>query len=470
MDTVLENQAETEIQTPAAPLADPPDGGADQPEQRRILHTEVPGPLSRERQQRREQVLPVGLGTTLPVFVDRAGGGILVDVDGNHLIDLASGIAVTSVGASAPAVVRRVQEQAARFTHTCFLVTEYDGYLDVAERLNTLTPGQFAKRTVLFSTGAEAVENAVKIARAATGRPGVVVFDHAYHGRTLLTLAMTAKDVPYKAGFGPFTSDVHRAPFAYPLRWPTGPEHAAAEALAALEDLLARVGADTVAAIVVEPVQGEGGFVVPAPGFLPGVQEVARRHGIVFVVDEVQAGIGRTGTLFASEHEGLEPDLLCTAKALAGGLPLAAVTGRAEIMNTVKPGGLGGTYSGNPLACAAALGVFEMFADGSLLRRAQAIERLVRGRLEPLVAECPAVAELRGRGAMLALEFVRPGTLDPAPEVAREVAARCHLEGVVILVCGTYGNVIRLLPPLVIPQDLLEDALDVLVEAVRAAC
>lgn len=450
-------------------LQDPPDAGPDVPQQRRILRTELPGPLSRERQLRREQVLPAGIGTSLPVFVERAGGGILVDVDGNHLVDLASGIAVTSVGASAPGVVTRVQEQVARFAHTCFLVTEYEGYVDVADRLNELTPGQFAKRTALFSTGAEALENAVKIARAATGRPGVVVFDHAYHGRTLLTLAMTAKEVPYKSGFGPFPGDVHRAPFAYPLRWPTGPENAATEALAALDDLLGRVGAHTVAAIVVEPLLGEGGFVVPAPGFLQGVQQVASRHGIVFIADEVQAGMGRTGTLFASEYEGLEPDLVCTAKALGGGLPLAAVTGRAAIMDVVQPGGLGGTYSGNPLACAAALGVLEMFWDGSLLKRAQAIEMLVRARLEPLAAELSTIAEVRGRGAMLAVEFVHPGTLDPAPEIARSVLARCHSEGVITLLCGTYGNVIRLLPPLVIPQDLLEDSLDVLVDAIRSA-
>jgi len=442
----------------------------DQPEQRRILRTAVPGPLSRERQKRRSQVLPVGIGSTLPVFVERAGGAIIVDVDGNHLIDLASGIATTSVGASAPQVVTRVQEQVARFTHTCFLVTEYDGYVDVADRLNALTPGRFAKRTALFSTGAEAVENAVKIARAATGRPGVVVFDHAYHGRSLMTLAMTYKEVPYKSGFGPFPADVHRAPFAYPLRWPTGPQNAAAEALAALEELLVRVGADTIAAIVVEPIQGEGGFIVPAPGFLKGLQDIARRSGAVFVADEVQAGIGRTGTMFASEHEGIEPDLVCTAKALGGGLPLAAVTGRAELMDSVQPGGLGGTYAGNPLACAAALGVLEMFEDGSLLERALEIERVVRGRLAPLAAELPAVAEVRGRGAMLAIEFVQPGTLEPAPEIARAVAARCHSQGVVILVCGSYGNVVRLLPPLVISQDLLEDALDVLVEAIASAC
>ncbi|MBD9736039.1 4-aminobutyrate--2-oxoglutarate transaminase, partial [Streptomyces sp. H28] len=432
---------------------------------RRILRTELPGPRSRELQRRRDAALPGGLGVTLPVFVDRAGGGVVVDVDGNHLIDLASGIAVTSVGASAPAVVSRVREQAARFTHTCFLVTEYDGYVEVAERLNALAPGGHAKRTALFSTGAEAVENAVKIARAATGRPGVVVFDHAYHGRTMMTLAMTAKEVPYRTGFGPFPGEVHRAPYAYPLRGP-----GAEEALAGLEALLERVGADTVAAIVVEPVQGEGGFVVPAPGFLAGVERVARRHGIVLVADEVQTGMGRTGTVFASEHEGVVPDLLCTAKALGGGLPLAAVTGRAELMEAVAPGGLGGTYAGNPVACAAALGVLDMLRDGELLERARSIERTVRARLEPLAGALPQVAEVRGRGAMMAVEFVRPGTDEPDPAPAREVAARCHAEGVIVLVCGSFGNVVRLLPPLVIPDDLLAEGLDVLSAAIRGAC
>ena len=437
-----------------------------QPEQRRRVVTELPGPRSRALQERRDRALPPGLGRTLPVFVERAGGAIIVDVDGNHLIDFASGIAVTSVGASAPEVVARVQEQAARFTHTCFLVTQYEGYVEVADWLNEHTPGDHAKTTALFSTGAEAIENAVKIARARTGRPGVVVFDHAYHGRSLLTMAMTAKEKPYKAGFGPLATDVHRAPFPYPLRWPTGPEHAAQEALAALEELLARVGAETIAAIVVEPIQGEGGFVVPAPGFLAGVQELARRHGIVFVADEVQAGMARTGTLFASEHEGLVPDLVVTAKALAGGLPLSAVTGRAEIMAGAAPGGLGGTYAGNPLACAAALGVFEMVQTHDLVGRAQWIERVVRERLEPVVAQSPAVAELRGRGAMMALELVRPGTLEPDPEAAAAVAAACHRQGVLTLVCGTFGNVIRMLPPLVIGEDLLVDGLDVVATAI----
>jgi len=439
----------------------------EQPEQCRKLVTDLPGPLSRALHKRRNEALPAGLGSTLPVFVQRAGGGVIVDVDGNHLIDLASGIAVTSVGASAPDVVARVQEQVARFTHTCFLVTEYDGYVEVAEHLNRLTPGTHPKRTVLFSTGAEAVENAVKIARVATGRTDVVVFEHAFHGRSLLTMAMTAKQIPYKAGFGPFPDQVHRAPYAYPLRWPGGADNCAVEAIEALEDLLRRVGADHVAAIVIEPLQGEGGFIVPAPGFLPAVAALAARHAIILVADEVQCGLGRTGDMFASNHEAIVPDLVCTAKALGGGLPLAAVTGRAELMDAVPAGGLGGTYAGNPLACAAALGVFEMLEHGDLLAKARRIETLIRRRLEPLAQQVATIAQVRGRGAMMAIELVHPGTLEPAPELAKAVAAQCHGEGVVLLVCGTFGNVVRLLPPLVIGEELLTEGLDILAQALR---
>ncbi len=439
-----------------------------QPEQRRILATAIPGPLSLERQAQRKAELANGLGTTMPVFVDCAGGGILVDVDGNHIIDLASGIAVTSVGAAHPAVTRRIAEQAARFTHTCFLVTEYDGFVDVAAALNRLTPGDHAKKTALFSTGAEAVENAIKIARTATGRPAVVVLGHAYHGRTNLTMAMTAKNVPYKQGFGPLAPEVYRVPSPYPYRWPSGPERAAEEAFAALKDIVTtQVGATNVAAIVVEPIQGEGGFIVPPPGYLKAVQELATEHGIVFVADEIQTGLGRTGAMFACEHEGVVPDLVTTAKALAGGMPLAAVTGRAEIMDAVAAGGLGGTYAGNPVACAAALGALEAIESEGLVARAREIEERVLPRLAELVVAGSVVGEVRGRGAMLALELVEPGTTQPAPAIAKAVVERCHEQGVLTLQCGTYGNVIRLLPPLVIPFDLLDEAIDVLVDAIR---
>lgn len=441
-----------------------------QPDQRRILATAIPGPKSVKLQEQRAAELSDGLGVTMPVFVERAGGGIIVDVDGNHIIDLASGIAVTSVGASDPAVVRRITEQAERFTHTCFLVTEYDGFVDVAAALNRLTPGTHRKKTALFTTGAEAVENAIKIARAATGRPAVVVLGHAYHGRTLLTMSMTAKNVPYKEGFGPFAPEVYRVPSPYPYRWPSGPENAAAEALAALKDVvLTQVGATNVAAIVAEPIQGEGGFIVPPPGYLKAVQEFASEHGIVFVADEIQTGLARTGAMFACDHEGVVPDLVTTAKALAGGMPLAAVTGRAELMDAVPPGGLGGTYAGNPVACAAALGALETIEREGLVDRARRIEERVLPRLEALAGPGSVVGDVRGRGAMLAVEFVRPGTTEPAPEIAKAVAAACHAEGVLTLVCGTFGNVIRLLPPLVIPFDLLDEAVGVLDDAVRAA-
>ena len=432
---------------------------------RHIAHP-IPGPRSRQLHEQRSGEVTSAFGAALPIFIDRANGGILQDVDGNRIIDFASGIAVTSVGATNAFVQANVAAQLDRFTHTCFMVTEYEGFTEVCRWLNAHTPGTFDKRSALFSTGAEAVENAIKIARAATGRPNVLVFDEAYHGRSLLTMAMTAKENPYKMGFGPFPEQIFRAPNAAPLRWPSGPENACAEALAAVEALLAENGPETFAALVIEPIQGEGGFLVPADGFLTGLRRIADSHGIVFVIDEIQAGMGRTGTLFASEHEGVAADLIVTAKALGGGLPLSAVTGRTALMNAVHTGGLGGTYAGNPLACAAALGVFEAFEDGSLLANAKVIETIARTHLEPLLDSVAIVAEVRGRGAMLAIEFADPITLAPRADVARAVAAACHSAGVLVLVCGTFGNVIRLLPPLVIGTDLLEDGLRVLTTAI----
>jgi 4-aminobutyrate aminotransferase/(S)-3-amino-2-methylpropionate transaminase len=433
---------------------------------RHIVHS-IPGPRSRQLQEERNSEVTSAFGAALPVFIDRAEGGILQDVDGNRIIDFASGIAVTSVGATNAFVQAQVAAQLDRFTHTCFMVTEYEGFTEVCRWLNANTPGTFDKRSALFSTGAEAVENAIKIARAATGRPNVLVFDEAYHGRSLLTMAMTAKENPYKHGFGPFPEQIFRAPNAAPLRWPGGAENAAVEALAAVDLILAENGPKTFAAMVIEPIQGEGGFLVPADGFLAGLRSIADAHGIVFVIDEIQAGMGRTGALFASEHEGVEADLIVTAKALGGGLPLSAVTGRTALMNAVHTGGLGGTYAGNPLACAAALGVFESFEDGSLLANAKVIETIARTHLEPLLDSVAVVAEVRGRGAMLAIEFADPITLEPRADVARAVAAACHAEGLLVLVCGTYGNVIRLLPPLVIGTDLLEDGLRVLTTAIE---
>ena len=434
-------------------------------DQRRVVATQIPGPKSQALQEQRTGQVARGLGTVLPVFVERAQGSILRDVDGNQIVDLASGIAVTSLGHNYPGVTAAIQKQVDAFTHTCFMVTEYSGYPDVCARLNAIALEQAEKRRQ-----AEALENAVKVARAATGRTEVVVFDHAYHGRTLFTLGMTAKDQPYKTGFGPFPENIHRAPLAYALRWEDGAEKCTEQALTAFEDLLERVGAQNVAAAVIEPIQGEGGFIVPSPGFLAGIREITARHGILHVADEVQAGIGRTGTMLAITQEDVVPDLICTAKALANGMPLSGLTGRAEVMDVVGPGGLGGTYAGNPVACASALAVFEAFdADPSLLESAGRIEAAIRRHLDPFADGTGIVAEVRGRGAMMALEICKPGTIEPDADATKAIVAACHAKGVLILTCGTYGNVIRLLPPLVITDELLDDALSVLADAIRSA-
>jgi 4-aminobutyrate aminotransferase/(S)-3-amino-2-methylpropionate transaminase len=437
------------------------------PPQERRLVTEIPGPRSRELAARRAASVSAGVGTTLPVFIQRAGGGVLLDVDGNSLIDLGAGIAVVSVGNSSPRVVAAVREQVEAFTHTCFMVTPYEGYVAVCEELARLTPGDHVKRSALFNSGSEAVENAVKIARHATGRQAVVVFDHAYHGRTNLTMALTAKNMPYKHRFGPFAPEIYRVPMSYPFRdaaGMTGAE-AAARALRLVET---QIGAANVAALLIEPIQGEGGFVVPADGFLPALAEWCRNAGAVFIADEVQTGFCRTGDWFASDHEGVVPDLVTMAKGIAGGLPLAAVTGRAELMDAVHTGGLGGTYGGNPLACAAALATIETMREEDLAGAARAIGDTMLPRLRALQERFPAIGDVRGRGAMIAVEIIRPGTLDPDAELTARVARACHAEGVVVLTAGTYGNVLRFLPPLVIGDDLLAEALDVLEAAFGA--
>ncbi len=449
-----------------APTAPPVVGGPSLP-QRRELVTEIPGPRSRELHARKTAAVADGVGVTLPVYVEAAGGGVIRDIDGNSLIDFGSGIAVTGVGNSAPAVVEAVSAQVAAFTHTCFTITGYEGYVAVAEKLNELTPGDFDKRTALFNSGAEAVENAVKIARHHTGRQAVVAFDHAYHGRTNLTMALTAKAMPYKSGFGPFAPEVYRAPLSYPYRdGGLSGEAAAARAISVIEK---QIGAANLAAVIIEPIQGEGGFIVPAEGFLPALQRWARANDVVFIADEVQTGFARTGAFFASEHEGIEPDLIVTAKGIAGGLPLSAVTGRADIMNSAHAGGLGGTYTGNPLACAAALATIESYRSENLVARARELETLFRGRLNALRVNDPRIGDVRGRGAMMAIELVDPATGEPDAALTGRVAAAAHAAGLVLLTCGTYGNVIRFLPPLAISDELALEGLDVLRDALAAS-
>ncbi|HEY1820035.1 MAG TPA: 4-aminobutyrate--2-oxoglutarate transaminase [Trebonia sp.] len=431
--------------------------------QRRNLVTEIPGPVSRELLARRERAVARGLSHVLPVFITDAGGGVLVDADGNSLIDFGSGIAVVSVGNAAPRVSARVAEQAARFTHTCFMVTPYESYVEVCEELGRRTPGTFEKRSALFNSGAEAVENAVKIARHATGRQAVVAFDHAYHGRTNLTMALTAKNMPYKDKFGPFAGEIYRMPMAYPLRWPGGREACAANALDTVKSLIhTQVGEDNVAAVIIEPIQGEGGFVVPPDGFLPGLAEFCRENGIVFIADEIQTGFCRTGDWFACEHEGIVPDLITTAKGLAGGLPLAGVTGRAEIMDAAHAGGLGGTYGGNPVACAGALGAIDTMRAQDLPAAARRIGEVMLPRLTKLAERFPQIGEVRGRGAMIAVELVKPGTKEPDAALTSQIAKACHAQGLIVLTCGTYGNVLRFLPPLVIGENLLSEGLDII--------
>lgn len=445
-------------------MTTPTHGGPGLPQERRLV-TEIPGPKSREMFARKQSAVPAGVGTTLPVFVTKAGGGVLVDADGNSLIDFGSGIAVTNVGNAAPKVVERVQRQVADFTHTCFMITPYESYVAVCEKLNELTPGDHEKRTFLVNSGAEAVENAVKVARSATGRQAVVAFDHGYHGRTLLTMTLTAKNMPYKQGFGPYAPEVYRMPLAYPFRWPG--EKAAEEAAAqAIDQITKQIGAGNVAAVIIEPIAGEGGFIVPAKGFLPRIAEFCKANGIVFIADEIQTGFGRTGQMFACEDEGIVPDIITTAKGIAGGLPLAAVTGRAELMDAVHAGGLGGTYGGNPLACEAALGVLETIEEDGLVERARAIGEVMLPRLRALQERSGIIGDVRGRGAMTAIELVVPGTKDPDPAAAAEIAKRCHAEGLVVLTAGTYGNVLRFLPPLVIPDHLLDEGLTILEKVV----
>ena len=435
-------------------------------EQSRYLATAIPGPLSAELLARKSAAVARGVGTTMPIYAARASGGIVEDVDGNRLIDLGSGIAVTTIGNSSPRVVKAVSEQAAKFTHTCFMVTPYEKYVAVAEALNRLTPGTDEKRSALFNSGSEGVENAVKIARTYTRKQAVVSFDHAYHGRTNLTMALTAKSMPYKHGFGPFAPEIYRAPMSYPYRdaefgkeLATDGELAAQRAIGVMDK---QVGAANLAAVIIEPIQGEGGFIVPAAGFLRTLLDWCRANNVVFIADEVQTGFARTGAMFACEHEGIVPDLIVTAKGIADGMPLSGVTGRADIMDAPHVSGLGGTYGGNPVACAAALATIETIEADGLVQRAAHIEFLMKDKLGRIQAEDDRVGDVRGRGAMIAVELVKSGTTEPDPELTKKLCSAAHHAGVIVLSCGTFGNVLRFLPPLTISDDLLLEGLDVL--------
>jgi 4-aminobutyrate aminotransferase/(S)-3-amino-2-methylpropionate transaminase len=433
--------------------------------ERKVI-TELPGPNSRALHERRKAAVSAGLTTGFPIYIERAEGAILVDADGNRILDLGSGIAVTTIGHAVPELVEAVSAQVAAFTHTCFMVTPYESYVEVCEELAALTPGSHAKTSALFNSGSEAVENAVKVARLATGRQAIVVFDHAYHGRTNLTMALTAKNMPYKDRFGPFAPEIYRVPMSYPFQ--DGLSGAEAAAIA-IKEIETQVGAHNVAALLIEPIQGEGGFIVPADGFLPALSEWTTKNGVVFIADEIQSGFCRTGDWFAVDHEGVIPDLVTTAKGLAGGMPLAGLTGRAELMNAVHEGGLGGTYGGNPVAAAAAIATIKTLRDRNLVARAREIGETLLSALHKLQQDVAIIGDVRGRGAMIAMELTQPGTKAPNAAAAKAIVNYCNQQGVVVLACGTYGNVIRLLPPLVISDEQLADGLSVLSAAVRAA-
>ena len=438
------------------------------PQERRIV-TAVPGPASQALHQRRLAVVPTGVSSALPVYIARANGAILVDVDGNQFVDFGAGIGVTTVGHTETAVVAAAAEQLQDVIHTLFTITPYEEYVRVAELLAEHTPGDHAKKTVLVNSGAEAVENGVKIARKHTGRRAVAVLDHAYHGRTNLTMAMNYKAMPYATGFGPFAGDVYHAPNSYPYRDSLSGEEAAARTIAYLEKV---VGASDLACLVAEPIQGEGGFVVPAEGYLAALQEWCTANGVVFIADEIQSGMARTGAYFASEHFGLVPDLVLSAKGIAGGLPLAAVTGRAEIMDSAQPGGLGGTFGGNPVAAAAAIAVFDEIEKNDLLAEGRRIEASLTAGLRGLQEKYDIIGEVRGIGAMIAIELVQPGTAQttklPNADAVSKIVAYAAQQGVLLLNAGTYGNVLRFLPSLAVSDELIADAISVIDDAFAA--
>jgi len=430
------------------------------------LHTEIPGPKSRALMQRREAAVPRGPYHATPVFAARSEGAIIEDVDGNRYLDFAGGIGCVNTGHRPPEIDSAIRAQLDKYLHLCFSVTPYEGYVAVAEKLNALAPGKFGKKTLLVNSGAEAVENAVKIARAYTKRPSVITFNDAFHGRTMMALSLTSKTHPYKAGFEPFPGDVYRLPYAYCYRCSYGLTYPSCKVAcaSALEDAFKRVVApESVAAVIAEPVLGEGGFVAPPKEFYSIVGEICRKHGILFIADEVQSGIARTGKYFAIEHYGVEPDLITSAKSLGGGLPLAAVTGRAEIMDAAAVGGLGGTFGGNPLSCAAALAALDIIEKQGLLARSTHLGRKFEQRGKQWQKQFSIVGEVRGIGGMCAIEFVKdPATREPHADATKKMAQYCYEHGLITITAGTYGNVMRILVPLVVTDEQFDEGLDVL--------
>lgn len=430
------------------------------------------GKKTEELQKRRDKAVCRGVFNVTGYFVDQAEGAVIRDVEGTEIIDFAGGIGVMNAGHCNPRVVKAIEDQCKRNIHTCFHICMYEEYVKLCEKLIEITPGSFDKKAALFNSGAEAVENAVKIARHATGRNGVIVFDGGFHGRTLLTMSMTAKVMPYKSGFGPFAPEIYRMPSAYCYRCPLGREYPSCGVACAekLRDFfINQSGPENIACLVVEPVAGEGGFLTPPPEYFPKLKAICEEHGIVFIADEVQTGVGRTGAMYAMEHWGVEPDLVTTAKSLGGGMPISAVVGRAELMDHPQVGGIGGTYGGNPVCCAAALAALESMEEDGLLERAQELGRVVRGRLEAWQKQYPIIGDVRGMGPMLAMELVTDReSREPATTQARELVARCVKRNLVLMGCGNYGNVIRTLMPLVISEEQLERGFAILEEELQA--
>jgi 4-aminobutyrate aminotransferase/(S)-3-amino-2-methylpropionate transaminase len=418
----------------------------------------------------REEHVPIGPYNITPIFVKQAKGAIIKDVEGNEYIDFSGGIGVENVGHCADQVVAAIKEQADQFIHSCFHVAMYDSYVDLAKRLNELTPGSFSKKTMFVNSGAEAAENAIKIARYATKRPGIIAFQNAYHGRTYMAMTLTSQVKPYKWGFGPFCPEVYRMPYPYCYRCPFGLKYPDCDLYCAdyLEEFfIGHVAADSVAALIVEPVQGEGGFIVPPLHYFTKLKAICEKYGILLIMDEIQAGMGRTGKLFASEHFNVTPDIILTGKSIAAGLPLAGVTGKAELMDAPHVGGLGGTFSGNPVACNAGLAVLDML-NAEMLESAKELGENLRKRLMELQSRYEIIGDVRGLGPMIAIELVKDrNSKEPAGEDARELVKHCYEKGLIILSCGPYHNVIRTLIPLVITDDQLEHGFSILEENLK---